>query len=128
MKYVEDINTLLKPCITEDAVVLDLFAGCGGLSLGFEAAGYRTIGYECEAAAVDTYNKNLSGSCICDFLSVGYNYAEIDKIGIVIGGPPCQPFSRIGNQMGVEDARDGFPIFIDAIKRIQPKIFLFENV
>lgn len=128
MTYVEEINTLLKPNITEEAVVLDLFAGCGGLSLGFEAAGYRTIGYECVEATVDSYNRNLSGSCTCDMLTVGYDYAEIDKIGIVIGGPPCQPFSRIGNQKGIDDARDGFPIFIDAIKRIQPKVFLFENV
>ena len=128
MTYVEDINTVLRPRITEDTVVLDLFAGCGGLSLGFEAAGFRTIGYECVEAAVDTYNENLSGSCICDMLRVGYNYEEIEKIDIIIGGPPCQPFSRIGNQKGIEYSRDGFPIFIDAIKRIQPKVFLFENV
>src|SRR5690606_29567694 len=47
---------------------------------------------------------------------------------IVIGGPPCQPFSVGGNQRGIEDARDGFPIFIDAVKRLQPKVFMFENV
>lgn len=128
MTYVEEINTILKPNISEDIVVLDLFAGCGGLSLGFEAVGYRTIGYECVDSAVDTYNKNLVGSCTCDMLNVGYDYAETDNIGIIIGGPPCQPFSRIGNQKGFEDARDGFPIFIDAVKRLQPKVFLFENV
>lgn len=128
MTYIEEINTVLRPNITEDVVVLDLFAGCGGLSLGFEAVGYRTIGYECVDAAVETYNKNLSGYSTCDMLTVGYDYAEIDKIDIIIGGPPCQPFSRIGNQKGIEDARDGFPIFIDAVKRIQPKVFLFENV
>ncbi len=49
---------------------------------------------------------------------------------IVIGGPPCQPFSKfgLGHQKGDQDIRNGFPIFIDAIQRIQPKIFLFENV
>ncbi len=126
--YLDTINNLLKPQITEDVVVLDLFAGCGGLSLGFEAAGYRTIGYECVEAAVETYNNNLYGHCYCDMLKVGYDYPEIDKIDIVIGGPPCQPFSRIGSQKGMEDARDGFPIFIDAISRIRPKVFMFENV
>ena len=128
MSYVEDINTILRPSISESSVVLDLFAGCGGLSLGFEAAGYKTIGYECVDVAVDTYNKNLSGTCTCDMLSVGYNYPDIESIDIIIGGPPCQPFSRIGNQKGIDDARDGFPIFIDAVRRLQPKVFLFENV
>lgn len=128
MEFVKKINEILKPNITEPVKVLDLFAGCGGLSLGFEAAGFETIGYECVEAAVETYNKNLKGHCFCDMLKVGYEYPDMDKIDIVIGGPPCQPFSRIGSQKGMEDARNGFPIFIDAIKRIQPKVFLFENV
>ena len=128
MTYLEFINSQLKPNITEQPLVLDLFAGCGGLSLGFEAAGFETIGYECVEAAVDTYNRNLKGHCYKDMLKVGYEYPDASRIGIVIGGPPCQPFSRIGSQRGIEDARDGFPIFIDAIRRIQPKVFLFENV
>lgn len=122
------INKTLRSDITEKAVVLDLFAGCGGLSLGFEAAGFRTIGYEMVQEAVDTYNHNLAGECHNQFLTVGFDYPEANNIDIVIGGPPCQPFSRFGNQLGMEDARDGFPIFIDAVKRLQPKVFLFENV
>lgn len=119
------INDTIKPRISEDAVVLDLFAGCGGLSLGFEAAGYKTIGYECVPSAVETYNRNLKGECHLEKLSVGFDYPDAD---IIIGGPPCQPFSRIGKQQGINDSRDGFPIFIDAVKRLQPKVFLFENV
>lgn len=46
----------------------------------------------------------------------------------MIGYPPCQPFSVFGSQKGMGDARDGFPIFINAIKQIQSKEFLFENV
>jgi DNA (cytosine-5)-methyltransferase 1 len=127
-EYSYNIHDWLTPKIEEEAVVLDLFAGCGGLSLGFEAAGFRTIGYEMVDAAVDTYNKNLNGACYNQFLEVGFEYPESDKIDIIIGGPPCQPFSRFGNQKGIEDARDGFPIFIDAVKRLKPKVFLFENV
>ena len=127
-EYSKYIDSLLTPKIHEEAVVLDLFAGCGGLSLGFEAAGFRTIGYEMVESAADTYNKNLAGKCYKQFLEVGFEYPQMDKIDIVVGGPPCQPFSRFGSQKGIEDARDGFPIFIDAVKRIQPKVFLFENV
>ena len=123
--YQSYINETLRPKITEPTKVIDLFAGCGGLSLGFEAAGYETIGYELEEAAVNTYNRNLNGTCHLQKLEVGFEYPKAD---IVIGGPPCQPFSVFGNQKGMEDARDGFPIFIDAIKQIQPKVFLFENV
>jgi len=126
--YSNRIDSLLTPVIQEQAVVLDLFAGCGGLSLGFEAAGFRTIGYEMVDAAVETYNNNLRSPCHNQFLTVGFNYPESEKIDIVIGGPPCQPFSRFGNQMGIADARDGFPVFIDSVRRLQPKVFVFENV
>jgi DNA (cytosine-5)-methyltransferase 1 len=123
--YTDYINHILRPKITEPTKVLDLFAGCGGLSLGFEAAGYETIGYECEETAVNTYNRNLKGHCYLQKLEMGFDYPHAD---IIIGGPPCQPFSVFGNQKGIDDARDGFPIFIDAIKRVRPKVFLFENV
>lgn len=123
--YIDKLNDILLPNITESTKVIDLFAGCGGLSLGFEAAGYETIGYEFEENAVNTYNKNLKGRCHLQKLEVGFEYPDAD---ILIGGPPCQPFSVFGNQKGMEDARDGFPIFIDAVKQIQPKVFLFENV
>ena len=123
--YIDNINNLLKPKITEPEVVLDLFAGCGGLSLGFEAAGYKTVGYEMDFAASDTYNKNLIGDCYPLKLDIGFDYPHAE---IVIGGPPCQPFSVGGNQKGIEDARDGFPIFIDAVKNLKPKVFMFENV
>ena len=127
-EYSKYIDELLMPKKQENALVLDLFAGCGGLSLGFEAAGFKTLGFEMVPEAVNTYNHNLKGMCYNQFLEVGFNYPEIDKIDVVIGGPPCQPFSRFGNQKGIEDARDGFPVFIDAVRRIQPKVFVFENV
>lgn len=125
MEYVEHLNRTLVPRVTEDEIVLDLFAGCGGLALGFESAGFETIGFEMDLAASDTYRENLVGNCFTEKLDRGFRFPEAD---VIIGGPPCQPFSVGGHQRGIEDARDGFPIFIDAVKRIEPRVFLFENV
>jgi DNA (cytosine-5)-methyltransferase 1 len=125
MSYLNLINSVLVPNITQEALVLDLFAGCGGLSLGFEAAGFRTIGYEMNPDAAATYNHNLHGHCIVDKLSLDSEYPDAQ---IIIGGPPCQPFSVGGNQNGVHDSRNGFPFFIDAIKKVRPRVFMFENV
>lgn len=127
-EYSSYIDRLLSPHCSEDGVVVDLFAGCGGLSLGFEAAGFKTVGYEMVSEASESYNANLIGKCYNVKLEVGFDYTINDNVKVVIGGPPCQPFSRFGNQKGLEDARDGFPIFVDAIRRLNPEIFLFENV
>lgn len=117
---------LPRPNVPHGApVVLDLFAGCGGLALGFEVQGFRTIGYEMKSAAVNTYSANLNGDCRKVFLEVG---KPDDSAEVIIGGPPCQPFSQFGYQRGKRDRRNGFPVFLDAVARIHPKIAIIENV
>lgn len=125
--YVKHINEILIPAKRPKLTALDLFAGCGGLSLGFESVGFETTGYEMNAAAVKTYNHNLSGTCYQSKLHVGVEYPDAEY-DVVIGGPPCQPFSVGGFQLGKFDERDGFPIFIDAVRRLNPRMWLFENV
>ncbi|MFK7798378.1 MAG: DNA cytosine methyltransferase [Aureispira sp.] len=127
MNYVQKINTELKPQINQqfNKTVIDLFAGCGGLSLGFEAVGFKTIGYEKLHDAATTYQNNLLGECFNQELDVNTKFPEAD---LIIGGPPCQPFSVGGKQLGLKDARDGFPIFISAVEQVRPEVFLFENV
>jgi DNA (cytosine-5)-methyltransferase 1 len=118
---------LQLPRLTQEApMVLDLFAGCGGLALGFEAMGFRTLGYEMLPDACETYNRNLHGECRCEFLDEDTDYGIMPEV--IIGGPPCQPFSVGGLQMGHKDARDGFPAFLSAVRRLNPRIAIFENV
>jgi DNA (cytosine-5)-methyltransferase 1 len=123
--YAEMVENLLRPNIVRNERVLDLFAGCGGLALGFEAAGFETIGFEMNPDSCSTYVSNLKGSCAEEFLTPETIFPIAD---IVIGGPPCQPFSVGGRQLGLEDARDGFPVFLSAVEQLQPSIWLFENV
>jgi DNA (cytosine-5)-methyltransferase 1 len=54
--------------------VLDLFTGCGGLSLRFEANGFKTIGYEMDKQASNTYNENLIGECVNEKSTIESKY------------------------------------------------------
>jgi DNA (cytosine-5)-methyltransferase 1 len=125
INYVDFLAQTLSLNIARKFIALDLFAGCGGLALGFESAGFETIGYEMDAAGCATYRANLHGPCHEIFLTPDTMFPAAD---IVIGGPPCQPFSVGGHQLGLKDSRDGFPAFIAAVEQVKPKLFMFENV
>jgi len=125
MNYPEKLNRLLQPKNSAQPLVLDLFAGCGGLALGFEAQGFQTLGFEMDDDCCATYRHNLQGDCVQIKLD---SSCLFPKAQVVIGGPPCQPFSVGGYQNGILDARDGFPAFIAAVEQAQPDIWMFENV
>jgi DNA (cytosine-5)-methyltransferase 1 len=124
-EYSQRIDELLRPADQRSPLVVDLFAGCGGLALGFEASGFETHGFEQDAACCETYRKNLNGDCTQITLTPD---TDLPKAQVIIGGPPCQPFSVGGKQKGLRDSRDGFPAFIAAVSKIQPDIWVFENV
>lgn len=125
MNYPEKLNTLLRPQKVAKPLVLDLFAGCGGVALGFEAQGFETLGFEMDADGCATYRHNLHGDCVQIKLDPSYVFPQAQ---VVIGGPPCQPFSVGGHQNGIRDAREGFPSFISAVEQAKPDIWMFENV
>lgn len=129
------------PC--ERVAVIDLFAGGGGLSLGFRAAGFGAIfGVDSHESCIDTYRTNLCGS---RSLQQTIRFEDLDKWEsaareaglagenrtvdlVLIGGPPCQPFTNMGTRGGVADNRDGFSTFIEMAIRLQPIVVVLENV
>lgn len=125
LSYMGRINEILRPASCRGPLVVDLFAGTGGLALGFEAQGFETHGFEIDSDCCATYRRNLQGECTQVLLTPD---ARLPSGPVVIGGPPCQPFSVGGNQEGLRDSRDGFPSYIAAIEKLHPDIWLFENV
>lgn len=111
--------------------VVDLFAGCGGLSLGFERAGLRVVAaFERWRMAVDCYRANFSHPVIeADLGDVDAAVSAIRKYkpDVIIGGPPCQDFSQAGKR--VEAGRANLTeCYARIVSQIAPKAFIMENV
>ena len=119
-------------------IVVDLFAGAGGLSLGFEQAGFDVVAaveIDPVHACVHQFNfpscvvvprsvREISGLDI----KVAAGLATTASIDVVVGGAPCQGFSIIGNR-ALDDPRNSLvKEFIRLVKELQPSHFLFENV
>lgn len=120
---------LLNP--KKDYSLVELFAGAGGLALGLEKAGFKSVllnekdKFACKTLRFNRPKWNVIED---DIANVDFNHLK-GKIDLLTGGFPCQPFSYAGKQLGFEDIR-GTLVFemARAIKEIQPKIFLAENV
>ena len=116
--------------------VLDLFCGCGGLSKGFEMAGYNIVlGVDFNEPALKTYAYNHHGSkTLCGDLSNPETFDKIDnliegkKIDVIIGGPPCQGFSLTGPRQFDDERNKLYLAMIETVRRYKPKAFLIENV
>jgi len=117
---------------------IELFAGAGGLALGLEKAGFEHIGLvEFDKDAADTLKTNRpEWNVICDDIAniASQDLEELFKIkkgelDLLSGGAPCQSFSYAGKRLGLEDTRGTmFYHYATFLHKLQPKIFLFENV
>jgi DNA (cytosine-5)-methyltransferase 1 len=122
--------------VTDPALpaVVDLFAGCGGLSLGFQRAGFDVrAGFDSWESAVDVYNDNLDHEAhvldLSDTKLAIKTLAPYMKTGVdgVIGGPPCQDFSSAGKRVE-GDRADLTERYAEILVALKPRFFLMENV
>ena len=117
---------------------IELFAGAGGLALGLEKAGFQSLGLiEFNQDACNTLSKNRPNwRVICEDIA---NISKLDleqyfsikkgELDLLSGGAPCQAFSYAGKRLGLEDARGTlFYHYAVFLEKLQPKMFLFENV
>ncbi|RXJ91682.1 DNA (cytosine-5-)-methyltransferase [Arcobacter sp. CECT 8983] len=119
---------------------IDLFCGCGGLSLGFKQAGFNNLfSIDFWPDAIETYNHNMPNSnayCECldeDIVEKLDKYYNGEEIHTIIGGPPCQGFSTVGtNRLGKRDVEDPrnylYQHFLKFVKHHRPYCVLIENV
>ena len=114
--------------------VLDLFCGCGGLSLGFEMAGFRIVaGVDSWIDALDTFQRNHNGAKAVKadlFSKTPKDIVETiqEDIDVVVGGPPCQGFSIAGKRM-IDDPRNLlYKSFVEFVNVSLPRAFVMENV
>lgn len=118
---------------------IDLFAGCGGMSLGLEAAGFdivASVEYDPIHAIVHHFNFPYSATLCTDIkfvskdslLDLVNQQGFSTEIDLIVGGPPCQGFSHIGKRQ-LDDPRNSLVFeYVRLIKEIRPKYFVFENV
>lgn len=114
--------------------VLDLFCGCGGLSLGFKRAGFRIqAGIDHDAASLETYKTNIGPALNIDLSQEDWVERFESAVGekqtsVLIGGPPCQGFSLTGTRK-FDDERNKLyrSVFVGA-QKLNPSIVLIENV
>ncbi len=109
---------------------IDLFSGPGGLSIGLKRAGYRILAnVEMNRDAMETY---ASHDADATHYNVDVREVSFEKfrgtVDILVGGPPCQPFSIGGLRKAQADKRDMIPEFIRCLKECQPSAFIMENV
>jgi DNA (cytosine-5)-methyltransferase 1 len=115
---------------------IELFAGSGGMAIGLKKAGFLTADlYDIDPKSCVTVEHNLRSKSatlhgqvhVGDISKISWDSLS-NKIGLLAGGVPCQPFSLGGKHRAQSDKRNLFPEFIRAVREANPDAFLIENV
>ena len=118
-----------------DMNVIDLFCGCGGLSLGFEQAGYNVLlGIDHDKSALETFKANHKNSKVIhgDIQEISANdikqVISNQTVDVIIGGPPCQGLSLSGPRKFEDPRNKLFLSYVRLVRDLKPKFFVLENV
>jgi len=136
----EETYPVKKRNVKKEISVVSLFSGCGGMDLGF-LGGFDFLGEsydrtpfniiwanEINAAACATYKMNIGNHIIEGDINDVINDLP-ERADVVIGGFPCQDISINGKMLGIKGTRSSlYTAIVEAVQRIQPKVFVAENV
>ena len=127
----DSLYTIKEP---NGLTVLDLFCGCGGLSLGFKRAGFDIrAGIDNDRASLQTYQANVGKALNIDLSKEDWfeEFSEstgTPNIDVLIGGPPCQGFSLTGTRKFDDDRNRLYRSVFTGAKELDPSVILIENV
>lgn len=132
-----EVASLLEPHIKNKTFV-DLFAGAGGMSLGFSMQGYKLLGaIEIEKNYFETYKMNhpelTEEHLITGDICLEENKQKLidgltEKPDVIVGGPPCQGFSTAGWRNPNDKRNQLFKEFVNIVDKVKPEFFVMENV
>lgn len=133
-----NINNKRRAYDPDAPVMIDLFCGAGGLSLGFTQEGFITsLANDIEPCCIDTYAHNHPETprrniILGDIKDVVDNIGELmrfPEVDVIVGGPPCQGFSMANRQRLIDDPRNHlYKNYVRAVEITQPRFFVMENV
>lgn len=105
---------------------IDLFAGCGGFTVGLHHAGFQTLlAVEWDSFCCETFKRNLSPRILNCAIQEVDGFPECD---LLVGGPPCQGFSNLGERVPNDPRRQLWRHYIRAVQEARPLMFVMENV
>ena len=132
------INRCRNSIKSDSLMMIDLFCGAGGLSLGFTQEGFITaLANDNQECCVDTYAHNHPETSRDKIILGDVKYVadniekliDVKTVDIIVGGPPCQGFSMANRQRLIDDPRNQlYKNYVDTVKKVHPKFFVMENV
>lgn len=109
--------------------LIDLFAGCGGMTAGFVEAGFEPVlAVEWDLPAATTYAANFGDDHVFHGDIAALPEDSVPEVDVVIGGPPCQGFSNLGMRDPADPRNRLWRDYVRVVRRARPSVFVIENV